>query len=189
MSTYPQAEIPKSSYGGEDGVDQPRWFALYTCSRREKVVAGQLHNRGLESYLPLYSVRRRWNQRECELQLPLFPGYLFVKVPYRDRVKALAVNGVVEMVQFAGKPAVITDTEIDSIRLLSGTGKAQPHPFLSAGRGVRVRVGPLAGLEGTIVRIKSQMRVVVNIPVILQAVAVEIAAEDLELLPRERQAA
>ena len=85
----------------------PHWYALYTCANHEKRVAAELHARAVENFLPLYSSVRRWKDRRVRLDLPLFPGYVFVRMALRDRLQVQQVPGVAHLVGFDGTPAVL----------------------------------------------------------------------------------
>jgi transcription antitermination factor NusG len=113
--------------------------------------------------------------------MPLFPGYVFVHLPLSDRVRVLEVPGVVRLVGFNGSPTPLPEGEIESLRIYLNFRKAEPYPFLTIGRRVRVNAGPLAGLEGVIIRRKSRMRIVVSIDSIQRSIALELEAADVRL--------
>jgi transcription antitermination factor NusG len=161
----------------------PLWYAARTRAQHEKSVADQLARRSVEHFLPLYESERRWTDRRVRLQLPLFPGYVLVRLALRDRLQVLQVPGVASLVAFRGIPAALPQEEIDALRrsLTSGLG-AEPHPYLAAGRRVRIKTGPLAGMEGILVRRKNQQRFVVSLDLILRSVAVEVDGLGLEPL-------
>jgi transcription antitermination factor NusG len=157
------------------------WYALYTSSRHEKVVAKQLEDRKIETFLPLYRTWHRWKDRKKQLDLPLFPGYVFVQMNSGNRADLLRVPGAAYLVSFLGKPAPVADAEIDILRRgLIGSSVLQPHPYLKAGRKVRIRSGPMAGIEGIFVRRKDSVRVVLSISLIERSVAMEIDETDVE---------
>jgi transcription antitermination factor NusG len=165
-------------------ISEPRlanWYALYTCSRHEKRVAAQLEQRRFDVFLPLYSSLRRWKDRRIELQLPLFPGYVFVRLPMQRRIEVLNVAGAVRFVAFSGRPAAVTENDLFGIRGALAEGLSlQPHPYLKIGRRVRIRGGPLTGTEGILVRKKDRFRLVLSIDIIMRSVAVEVDASDVE---------
>ena len=170
--------------------DEWRWYAAYTSARHEKVVVGQLNARQIETFLPLYETVHFWNGRRAKLQLPLFPGYVFVRISQNERVRVLQVPGVAHLVGAAGRPTPLADSEVEAVRQLCSYAGALPHPFLSVGRRARVHSGPLSGLEGLVVRRKGSLRFVLSIELIQRSVAVEMDAADLEpLLTRTAQAA
>lgn len=160
---------------------EERWYAAQTCANHEKRVREQLRQRTVEAYLPLYASMRRWKDRRVNLELPLFPGYVFVRLALRDRVTVLQTPSVVRLVGFGGLPTALPDQEIDSLRQgLVRDLRIEPHPYLKVGQRVRVRTGPLQGLEGILVRKKKFSRFVISLDLIMRSVAVEIDTADLE---------
>jgi transcription antitermination factor NusG len=157
------------------------WYALYTCPRHEKSVAHQIEQRSISCFLPLYRSVRRWKDRRKVLELALFPGYVFVHLALQDRFRVLQLPSAVRLVSFNGQPAVLPDAEIDGLqRQLSSGICVEPHPYLRVGRRVRVRGGPMEGLEGVIVRRKDRCRLVFSLDLIMRSVAVEVDESDLE---------
>jgi transcription termination/antitermination protein NusG len=161
---------------------QPKWYAAYTCVNREKKIAIQLEQRRIEHFLPSYQSVRRWKDRRVRLAIPLFPGYVFVFLALRDRLSVLQVPGVVHLVSFNGYPAPLDPGQIDRLRAALNQLRAEPHPFLTVGRKVRVRSGPLVGADGILLRRKNSCRVVLSLELIQRSVAVEVDIADLELL-------
>src|ERR1700722_4363988 len=175
------------------GVDVPavipqgsrpeNWYAIYTCPRHEKHVAEQIEQRSLPCFLPLYRSVRRWKDRRKELELALFPGYVFVRMALTSKLLVLQLSGVVRLVAFNGQPAALPTAEIEALQALwSSELKVEPHPYLCAGRRVRVHNGPMQGLEGIIVRRKDRCRVIFSIDLIMRSVAVEVDEADLEAM-------
>jgi transcription antitermination factor NusG len=158
------------------------WYALYTCPRHEKRVAEQIKRRSFSCFLPLYRSVRRWKDRRKELELALFPGYVFVHMVPESRLRVLQVPGVVRLVSFNGRPAALPEQEIEVLRSrLSSTARIEPHPYLRKGCRVHVRSGPMQGLQGIVVRRKDSCRVVFSIDLIMRSVAVEVDESDLEV--------
>ena len=162
------------------------WFAAYTNSHHEKSVASQLAERHVESFLPLYATRHRWKNRcDMNLELPLFPNYVFVRIDPRERVRVLEVPGVLSLVGFGKTLAALPDLEIEGLRSAITQRRIEPHPYLVIGERVRIKCGPLSGIEGVLVRKKSNFRVVLALDAIMQCVAVEVESEDVyPLTPR-----
>jgi transcription antitermination factor NusG len=159
----------------------PRWFVAYTSANHEKRVTEQLMQRSVDHFLPLYESVRRWKDRRMKLQLPLFPGYVFVRLALCDRLNVLQVPGVARFVGFNGQPSVLPDEEIEALRVsLNSNLCAEPHPYLTLGRRVRIKRGPLQGMEGILVRKKNTLRLVLSIDLIMRSASVEIEAEDVE---------
>lgn len=181
MSTLATPIVSSLLAAGEPGVT--RWYALYTAPRHEKRIADQIQRQGFPCFLPLYRSMRRWKDRRKELALVLFPGYVFVKMALQSRLRVLQLPGAVHLVTFNGHPAELPEEEIESLRnRLAGPTNIEPHPYLSAGRHVRVRSGPLQGLEGIILRTKDRCRIVLSIHLIMRSVAVEVDDGDLEFI-------
>jgi transcription antitermination factor NusG len=165
----------------------PKWFAIYTAPRHEKRVDHYLNQREIEHFLPLYRVRHKWrNGVTAALELPLFPGYLFVRINRNDRVKVLEVPGVLTMVGGTGHvPAALPDEEINALRTGLPLRNAEPHPLLTAGQRARICSGPLAGMVGVVVRNKNGLRVVLTMDLIMRSVSVEVDASELEAVGSE----
>lgn len=162
--------------------NQLEWFAVYTAPRHEKSAARSLSLRQVDYYLPLYRSKRKWrNGILADLELPLFPGYLFVHIVDRQRRSVLGTPGVLTIVEgIAGKPARMRKDEIEALRVGLKLRGAQPHPFLRSGEKVRIRSGALAGFEGFVARKKTGFRVVLTLDLIMQSVAVEVDESELE---------
>lgn len=176
-----ESEFSEGQVSNAQTHDRPQWYALYTNGRHEKKVAELLDNRQVSCYLPLYRSVRRWQDRRKEISLPLFPGYVFVRIALRSRLQVLTVPGVVQIVTFNGKPAAVADSEIEGLRQgLSCLTSVEPHPYLRVGKCVRVRRGPFAGLNGILVRRKHAFRLVLSIDLIMRSLSVEIDEADVE---------
>ena len=178
-STSVLPAVQPIGHGVHAAPTEARWYALYTCAQHERRVAGQLVERGIEHFLPLYSSVRCWKDRRVRLDLPLFPGYVFVRLALCNRLLALRIPGVVRLVGFGGLPVVLPDRQVETLRTGLAGSRAEPHPFLTLGRRVRVIHGPLAGMEGIITLKKKQLRFVVSLELIMRSVAVNISESDL----------
>lgn len=178
----PQQASRTGSPTALDVLGQPNWYALYTCPRHERCVAHQIEQRNIACFLPLYRSVRRWRDRRKELELALFPGYVFVRLALKDRLRVLQLPSAVRLVSFNGQPAVLPEAEIEALRdrLSRGGRGVEPHPYLRVGRRVRVCAGPMRGLEGIIVRRKDRCRVVFSLDLIARSVAVEVDETDVE---------
>jgi transcription antitermination factor NusG len=166
----------------DPSFSEPLWYAVYTNANHEKRVAQQLGQRSIEHILPLYDSVRRWKDRRVCLQMPLFPGYVFVRFALRDRLQVLQIPSVAHLVSFSGRPAPLPIEDVQTIQHCLNHGRqVEPHPYLQAGRRARVRSGPLQGLEGIILRRKNRMCFVLSFELIMRSVAVEI--DETELAP------
>jgi transcription antitermination factor NusG len=179
--TMREAGRPILPTAESDAIAPSRWYAAYTCSRHEKHVRKQLEERDIRCFLPVYRGVRRWKDRRKELELALFPGYVFVRIGPEDRLRVLQIPSVVRFVGFGGCPAALEDDEIESLRSGVAHGaRVEPHPYLRVGRKILVKRGPLAGTAGILTRKKDKYRVVLSIDLIMRSVAVEVDAADLE---------
>ncbi len=163
-------------------VFEPKWFALYTISRHEKRVAQHLTQREIEYYLPLYRSERKWGDgSRVTLDLPLFPGYLFVRIKRTERSRVLNVPGALAVVGGTGRePVALPDEAIDALRTGLQLRRVEPHPLLTVGQRARIRSGALAGMEGIVVRLKGSFRVILTLEHIQRSIAVEVGGDDLE---------
>lgn len=171
------------SFVGEsnESSENRNWYAIYTRANHEKRVARELRVRCIEHFLPLYRSMRRWSDRRVVMELPLFPGYVFVRIALQDQLHVLQISGVVRMVCFNGVPTVLPGEEIEILRKgLSRHVRPTPHPFLSAGRNVRIKSGPLEGLKGILLRTRGNWRVVVSVALIHRAIVVDVDFADVD---------
>jgi transcription antitermination factor NusG len=164
--------------------DEGLWYAVYTKSRQEKKVAAELSAKDVDTLLPLYASRHRWNTRLVVVRLPLFPSYLFVNIRRTDRVKVLQTFGVVDFVRFDGRPAPIPASQIEAVRrCLDADCTIKPCRFVSIGSRARIRSGPLEGVEGVVSRSKRQTRFVISVDLIQSSLRVEVDSASIEALP------
>jgi len=160
---------------------QPSWFAVHTRSRHEHAVKRQLDDKGIEGFLPAYNKVSQWKDRRKTVVMPLFPGYLFVRISPINRLEVLKAFGVVSLVGDGCAPLPIPEVQIQNIHRLLETGlKYDPHPYLQVGRRVRITNGPLSGVEGILARKKNLSRLVVSVDLIERAVSVEIDSWHVE---------
>lgn len=158
------------------------WFAVYTTCRHEKRVARNLEHRQIEHFLPTYRTQHTWKDgTRALLDLPLFPGYVFVHIDLHDRVGVLEVPGVVSMIGTVQHPAPLPEMEVEALRTGLDPTKAEPHPLLTVGQRVRIMRGALAGVEGIVVRKKSGLQVVLTLSLLMQSIAIEVNGDDVEL--------
>ncbi len=170
---------------GLDAGSDAAWYALYTRHQHEKAAAQILSKKGFEIFLPLYAVVHRWKDRSKRLSLPLFPCYIFLHGGLERWLDITTTPGIHTLVRNGGRAAVIPQAEIEAIRqLIERSLHVEPHPFLTCGAWVRVRSGPLSGIEGILVRKKNLFRLVLSVEMLGRSAAVEVDASIVERVAR-----
>lgn len=163
----------------------PSWYAVHTRSNFEVRVADQFSAKGIENYLPAYEEMHQWQDRKRKVLVPLFPGYVFVRIAdhTQTRLPLLQTPGVVRIVGQGGNHEPLSDHEVEAIRsVLQSNTRCFAHPFLREGAWVRVKRGPLKGVEGYLVRLKGQSRLVISVNILSQSVATEVDCSDVALV-------
>jgi len=166
-------------------LDQPQWYAVQTRSRHEKRVATQLSEKGICAFLPLLAQSHRWSDRRKVVELPLFPGYVFVQFVQsaETRLVLLRTAGVAGLVGIHGEGLPIPEKQIHDVRtLLENDVPLSPHPFLSVGQRVRIRGGSLDGVEGILVAKNADRSLVLSVELIRRSLAVRVAGYEVETL-------
>jgi len=163
------------------GRGQPNdfsWYALQIQSKLAPAASATLCGKGYEVYLPLYRAGRRWSDRVKQVDLPLFPGYLFCRFNANQRLPILTTPGVISVLGAGKTPIPVHDEEIQAIRTVLRSGlAARPWPFLGVGSKVSIDAGPLAGVEGIVTNVDKVYRLVVSVSLLQRSVAVEIDRE------------
>jgi transcription antitermination factor NusG len=155
--------------------DDKPWHAIRVRSRFEYTTASILRDKGYEQFLPLYRSRRRWSDRVKEIDMPLFPGYIFCRFDTSSPIGVLTTPGVVHIVSAGKNPLPVDVHEITALQEICRSGlPLQPWPYLEAGRRVSIERGPLAGTEGVVIEMKGRYRLVVSISMLQRSVAAEI---------------
>jgi transcription antitermination factor NusG len=161
------------------------WFAAHTGSCQEKRVVRHLAIRNIPFFLPVHRKVNLWkNGVRAEIEAPLFPGYVFVKINRADRVRVLELPGIHSLVGAGRQPTPLPYEEIESLRRGMPFVSAEPHPLLKAGDKVLIRNGPLQGMTGIMLRQKNSARVVLTVDLIMKSIAVDVDSQDLEVLGR-----
>jgi transcription antitermination factor NusG len=162
-------------------ISAANWYAVQTVPRHEKKLREDLQLRAMENFLPIYEAVHRWkNGCKVRVELPLFPGYLFVKIDPRDRFKVLSLPGAVSIVGSPSGPWALPETEITSLRTSMTMCRLEPHPFLAVGQKVRIKTGPLPDMTGFLVRHSGGFRVVLSVELIRRSASVEVDADNVE---------
>ena len=151
------------------------WYAILARTGREKTTTLFLENLGYECYLPLSKLTRRWSDRTKEFEVPLFPGYFFCRMNSRYRLPVLMTPGVMQIVGIGKTPSPVGEKEIEAIQLVGKSAlPVMPWPYLQVGEVAHIQEGPLKGLTGIVVKIKSAMKLVLSVSLLQRSIAVEI---------------
>jgi transcription antitermination factor NusG len=151
------------------------WFAILARTGREKNATILLENAGYECYLPVIKFTRQWSDRLKETELPLFPGYLFCRMNPHDRLPVLMTPGVIQIVGVGKTPIPVEEQEIAAIQRVGKSGiSTMPWPYLQVGHVARIEDGPLRGMTGIVIRIKSGLKLVLSVTLLQRSIAVEI---------------
>ena len=160
-----------------------RWFALYTMPQSENAVRRMLDIKQVESFLPTYEVQRVWkNRQRVKAQRPLFPSYVFVHINGKQKTAVLSVPNALRIVGNHHGPMAIPEQEIEFLRSDTYQNRIEPYPELVIGKRVRIRCGPMEGLEGTLVEKRNSLRFVLTVAMINQNAAIELRPEELEIV-------
>jgi transcription antitermination factor NusG len=151
------------------------WFAILARTSREKTASLLLENAGYECFLPTSKYMRRWSDRIKEIEVPLFPGYFFCRMNPLNRLPVLMTPGVIQIVGVGKTPIPVEEEEIAAIQRVGKSGlSTMPWPYLEIGHVVRIEEGPLHGLTGIVLKIKSGLKLVLSVSLLQRSVAVEI---------------
>jgi len=152
-----------------------KWIAVYTKSRHEKVVIQELENKNIEAYCPIFKERRQWSDRKRWVEFPLFRSYVFAKIELKNSLYILQAMGVHHIIKFQGNISIIPDEIIQNIKsMIDGGFTVEQAEYFVKGDEVIVVDGPLKGMDGIVVKIKNENKLVLKIEAIQQAIAVQI---------------
>lgn len=151
------------------------WFAILVRTGREKTATLLLENASYECFLPVSRGTRRWSDRTKLIEVPLFPGYLFCRMNPHNRLTVLMTPGVIQIVGVGKTPIPVEEEEIDAIQRVQRSGlSAMPWPYMQVGNDAQILEGPLRGLTGIVVKIKSGVKLVLSVSLLQRSVAVEM---------------
>lgn len=154
------------------------WFALRVRSNCERTTASVLEGKGYQAFVPCYRGRRFPSSPSKNISIPLFPGYIFALFDPDDRLPVLMTPGLVSILGIGKLPVPIPHAEIEAIqRMVASPLHVQPWPFLQVGQRVRVHSGPLVGIEGLVLSLRKDCRLVISVDLLQRSVAAEIDSE------------
>lgn len=189
MNSIIQTAVPESL--SVTTIEDAHWYAVRTRSRHEKVAARELNAQGINVFLPLFDSVRQWSDRRTKVEIPLFPGYAFVRVGYLtpDRLRVLRATGVVSFVGQNPAATWIPDEQIESIRTILVRGvPVKDHPFLNVGQRVRVKSGSLSGVEGILVGVKGSHTLVISVQPIQRSLCISLDDYEIEKIEDQSMA-
>ena len=163
------------------------WYAIYVKNRHEKCVQNELQEKGIETSVPMKTVYRQWSDRRQKVEVPLFRGYVFVRIDInKDKLNILQTDGVVKFIGIRSKPSRIPDKEIHWIHMIVEKSlEVRNEKEMPVGKKVHVIAGPFKGIEGTVIRTGNRSRLVVLIDTIMHAVSVDINPNYLEIIKKK----
>lgn len=162
------------------------WYAIYVRSRHEFRVVERLTKGGIEAFLPVVERVNRWKDRKKLVTFPLFPGYLFVHINknYHNMLAVLKIQGVVRFLEMIpGEPEPVPEDQVTFLkRLVENKESLDPYPYLKEGQLVRIKRGPLTGVEGILAERTGQHILVLSVDILRQGVSLKIDASEIELV-------
>lgn len=163
------------------------WYAIQVKTTWEKQAGQLLENKGFEIFVPLRKTKRKWSDRTKELEVPLFPSYIFGRFDPKHRLPILTTPSVFGIVSAGKQLLPVQDEQVEAIQRLIKSGvPILSSPFLRVGQRVVVEGGPLDGQKGILTRFKNSWRVVISVDLIQQAVAVEVDREQVRVVGEEK---
>jgi len=165
-------------------LPQSNWYAVYIKSRAEKKTQQELQGKNIETFLPLQRKLRQWSDRKKWIEMPLIPGYIFVRISRFEYDKVLQSNYITNFVRFEGTAAIIPQDQIEYLKLMLKQNLHEieiSQGILEPGQIVDVIAGTLTGLQGKLIRINNRNKVAVELEHLGYNVLVEISADDLRI--------
>lgn len=160
------------------------WYAVYIRSRAEKKALLELQFKEIETFLPLTRKLRQWSDRKKWVEMPLIPGYLFVRISRKEYDTVLQTNYVVSYVRFEGKAAIIPDRQIEYLKLLLKQENVTieiTRETLEPGQLIEVIAGPFIGLQGKLIKIKGKSKVAIEMEQLGYSAMIEILIDDIKI--------
>lgn len=165
-------------------MNTKNWFAVHVKARHEFKVSERLKETGVEVFLPAVERLRKWKDRKKRILFPLFPCYLFVNIAksHEDKLTVLMTKGVVRFLgAIPGEPETIPEEQILSLKkVIESKAEIDPYPYLQEGHWVRIKKGPLAGVEGILVEKAGRHKLVLSVDILCQSTSVTIEASEVE---------
>jgi len=164
------------------------WHAVYLKSRTEKKVHEELLNKGIECYLPTRILKRLWSDRVKMIQEPILPSYIFVKISLSEYYDVLITNGVLRYVCFDNKPAIVTDYQIELLKLFVEhlNDKIEvSSERIRKGNFVKIINGPLKNVVGEVLEARGKRYLILRFEQLGYTIQVDLSQNEVEILPTE----
>ncbi|MDB4923292.1 UpxY family transcription antiterminator [Mucilaginibacter sp.] len=154
------------------------WYVIYTFPNLEKKILKELIKKSIKAYLPMQRVIRQWSDRKKELHIPLFPNYVFINTTEKERGNLYNISGILKFIVFGGKPAVVSNDEIQNIMRFENTA-FEVEPNLVQGDDVMIINGPFTGLQGKLFSKRGKNRFGIQLKSINQSLSLEVCTSCL----------
>lgn len=164
------------------------WYAFYVMPRAERKVRDKLVYKGVEAFLPLCESIRIWSDRKKKIKIPIISGVVFVRMRAQEQSIALATPGVVNVIRYMGRPAIIRDYEIENLKILTEQSSGYDildQPVFEDGDLVKVVQGSFYGLIAQFVRTQGKFRVVVEVQALNSFIEVNVPVSFLQKLSKK----
>jgi transcription antitermination factor NusG len=166
---------------------EKKWYVLYTKPRAEKKIKLSLDAMEIDNFLPLIPQKKKWSDRYKIIETPLFSSYIFVKIDYqKESLKVLKDPNSVNFLFFQGKPANISDEEVEMLQIFVEQYpekiKIEEANLFQKGKEITIKSGPFQGRKAIVEKVKNSTYVVVYIPLLHKKAKVEIKREDVEII-------
>jgi len=162
------------------------WYAVQVRSRSEFTASDYLTVSGYDTFLPSYKEIRRWSDRSKLVQVPFFPGYVFCRLNINARLPVLQAPGVLSIVGFGNRFEPVDEADIAAVRAVADSQVfARPCPYLTVGQSVVLTRGPLAGIEGLLMDVKNERRLIVSIHLLQRSLAVHVDLADVKAVNKQ----
>ena len=165
------------------------WYAVYTKTNGEKKILKNLQNENIECYLPLSKKLKQWSDRKKWVEEPFFRNYLFVKVGRQEFFNVLSIPGVVSYVSFGGQPQRIPSEQISNIKKLIEQQEREvvlSRENIEKGQNAEVLIGPFKGLQGEVVKIYGNYRIVIRIEALGCSIYANISKNEINVIPSKK---
>jgi len=158
------------------------WYIIYTSPNYEKKSYLSLLKINIPTFLPIQKVQRQWSDRKKTIEVPLFPNYLFVKIPQKDRFKVLEIYGIKKYITSLGKPVIIPENQINYIKKMLECPSLNTEHLLRSGDRVVITDGPFKEMQGVLFGTKGKERLGVKIESLNQTISIDISKSSIQLI-------